>query len=388
MSKLTPEQRLQRAHVQLMRSSQFCMLSGILMLGKNEVVDDVPTAATNGRDKFYGRAFMEHLTEKELNFVVAHENFHVLYQHLTLWKGLYKENPRVANMACDYVINQQIADLDPTRTLVEPPSIGVLLDEKYRGWDSGMVFKDLLNNPPQDDDGQSDGQSGSLDDHDWQSAEGMSEGEAKELAKAVEQAIRQGEILAGKMGGNSPRDLGMIPEPKVDWREQLRDFVNSITSGRDCTTWRRPNRRWLAQDMYMPSAYSESVGPIVIGIDTSASIDQIQINEFLAEIKSIAEDTPPERIHLLYWDTEVAGEEVYEQSEYATLTQSTKPMGGGGTDPTCVKTYVDAMTTKPEIVLMLSDGEVWGEFPDFNVPTIWGMTTDRQAPNATNIKLH
>jgi predicted metal-dependent peptidase len=138
----------------------------------------------------------------------------------------------------------------------------------------------------------------------------------------------------------------------------------------------------------MPSAYSESVGPIVIGIDTSASIDQIQINEFLAEIKSIAEDTPPERIHLLYWDTEVAGEEVYEQSEYATLTQSTKPMGGGGTDPTCVKTYVDAMTTKPEIVLMLSDGEVWGEFPDFNVPTIWGMTTDMQAPNATNIKLH
>jgi predicted metal-dependent peptidase len=287
-------------------------------------------------------------------------------------------------MACDYVINQQIVDLDPRGELVKVPDIGCLLDEKYRGWDSGQVFADLLKNPPDDDGGE--GQS-SLDDHQWDNAQGMSAAEQKEIEQAVDRAIRQGEMLAGKMGGNSPRDIGAIPEPKVNWREQLRDFVSSVTAGRDSTTWRRPNRRWLAQDVYMPSPYSEAVGAMVVGVDTSGSIDQQQINEFLAEIKSITEVTPPERIHLLYWDTDIAAEETYEQGSYASLTDSTKPAGGGGTDPSCVERYVRDMSTKPEIVLMLSDGYIFGDFPNFNVPTIWGMTTDKTAPNATNIKL-
>jgi predicted metal-dependent peptidase len=383
MKNLTPQQRIERSHVQLMRSKQYCMLSGIIMFGKSTVVDDIPTAATDGRDKFYGREFMEQLDEKELNFVVLHENFHVLYKHLTTWQHLYKQNPQVANMACDYVINQHIVDLDPRKELIKIPEVGVLLDEKYRGMDSGQVFADLLK---EQQSGGGQGKS-SLDDHQWDNAQGMSAAEQQEIEQAVDRAIRQGEMLAGKMGGNSPRDIGAIPEPKVNWREQLRDFVSSVTSGRDSTTWRRPNRRWLAQDMYMPSPYSEAVGPMVVGVDTSGSIDQQQINEFLAEIKSITEVTPPERIHLLYWDTDIAAEETYEQGSYASLTDSTKPAGGGGTDPSCVERYVRDMSTKPEIVLMLSDGYIFGDFPDFNVPTIWGMTTDKTAPNATNIKL-
>lgn len=384
MKDLTPQQRIERAHVQLMRSKQYCMLSGIIMFGKSTVVDDIPTAATNGRDKYYGREFMEKLTEKELNFVVLHENFHVLYKHLTTWQHLYKQNPQVANMACDYVINQHIVDLDPRQELIKVPDIGCLLDEKYRGMDSGQVFADLLKNPPEDGEG---GGQGSLDDHQWGDAQSMSAAEQQEIEQAVDRAIRQGEMLAGKMGGNSPRDIGAIPEPKVNWREQLRDFINSVAAGRDSTTWRRPNRRYLAQDMYMPSPYSEAVGPMVIGIDTSGSIDDRQVNEFLAEVQGITENTPPERIHLLYWDTEVAAEETYEQGNYASLTSSTKPAGGGGTDPMCVKKYVDDMPTKPELVLMLSDGYIWGDFPDFNAPTIWGMTTDKTAPNAKNIRL-
>lgn len=388
MSKnLTPQQRIERAHIQLMRSKQFCLLSGIIMLGKSTVVDDVPTAATDGRDKFYGIDFMNKLDEKELNFVVAHENFHVLYKHLTTWQCLNRQNPQLANMACDYVINQQIVDLDPNNEVIKVPDIGCLLDEKYRGWDSGQVFADLLKNPPpQGGDGDGSG-SGSLDEHKWDEAKDMTTEEKEQLSKAVDQAMRQGELLASKMGGTNPREIGAIPEPKVDWREQLRDFVSSVTSGRDSTTWRRPNRRWLANDVYMPSPYSESIGPVVIGVDTSGSISPRILNEFLAEVRSIATDTPPERIHLLYWDTDVAGEEVYEQGMYESLVESTKPAGGGGTDPLCVERYVNDMSTKPDIVLMLSDGYIFGDWPEFGVPTIWGMTSNKQAPNATNIKL-
>lgn len=382
MTNLTPEQRIQRSHVQLMRSPKFAQLSGIMMLGDSKVVDDMPTAATDGWNKMYGRAFISTLNERQLNFVVAHENFHVLFKHLTTWKKLSEENHQLANMACDYVINQMIRDLDPTDELTEIPPCGALLDDQYRGWDAGQVFEHLKKNPPPKGKGGK-----SMDDHQWGEAKQMTDKERAEMEKQIDQAIRQGSIVAGKMNGKTARDIGALPEPKVDWREQLRDFVTSVTSGRDASTWRKPNRRWLAQGMYMPSPYAESIGPVVVGVDTSASISQADIAAFLAEIKSITDTMPPERLHLLYWDTKIAREETYVAGDYAALETSTKPAGGGGTDPRCVQDYVHKMNTRPEFVLMLSDGYV-GNWPNFNLPTMWAMTTNETAPNAVNIKLN
>ena len=422
MAKLTPTQRLERSHIQLMRSKKFARLSGILMLGDSTLKDGVPTAYTNGRDKVYGTEFVGKLDEKEFNFVVVHENFHVAYKHLTTWKHLWKKNRHLANAACDYVINLQISDIDPQREIINLPKIGLLYDERFRGWDTGQVFDYLhkkveekqkqpqqgqqCDNPPQDGESDQQGEqergpidadefaenyargkgNDSLDEHDWVNANDLSPKEREELEQAIDQAIRQGDILAGKLGGGTNREIGALPEPKVDWREQLREFVSGATQGRDSSTWRKPNRRWLAQGQYMPSPYAESIGPVVIGIDTSASIGDEEISSFLAEIKSITDTMPPERLHLLYWDTRVAREETYVAGDYETLEQSTKPAGGGGTDPRCVQGFVHKMGIKPDFVLMLSDGYV-SDWPEFGVPTMWAMTTDQTAPNAVNIRL-
>lgn len=384
MSNLTHEQRLQRSHISLMRSPNFALLSGIILLGTSSVKDGVPTAYTNGRDKVYGREFMDTLDEKQLNFVVAHENFHVLYKHLTTWQKLWQEDAKRANRACDFVINQQILDLDPENAYVRLPDAPPLcLDEKYRGWDAKQVYDDLKQQ--QDEGGGSGGDS--FDEHGFDDAQSMSEQERKELEQAIDQAARQGDILAGKLNGKTNRDIGAIPEPQVDWREQLQDFVQSVCAGRDSSTWRRPNRRWLASGAYMPSPYSESIGPVVVAVDTSASIDNETINQFLSEIVSITEDLPPERIHLLYWDTEVAGEEVYVPGEYESLASSTKPAGGGGTDPGCVKRFVDGMGTKPELVLVLTDGYIYGDWPDFNEPTLWVSTSNHVSPYGKTIHI-
>lgn len=394
MSNLTPEQRLQRSHITLMRSKEFALLSGIILLGESRVKNGVPTAYTDGRDKFYGREFMGTLTDKQLNFVVAHENFHVLYKHMTTWQKLWKEDAKTTNMACDFVINQQIVDLDPNGRMIELPELDLCIDEKYRGWDTKQVYDDLKQqqeDQPDDGDGEegegTEGQ-GSFDEHGFGEAQSMGAEERKELEKAVEQAARQGDILAGKLNGTSSRDIGAIPEPKIDWREQLQDFVQSVVSGRDSSTWRRPNRRWLADGLYMPTPFSESIGPMVVAVDTSASIGPEIINQFLSEIARITETMPPERLHLLYWDSHVAGEEVYMPGEYESLISSTKPMGGGGTDPNCVKSFVDAMSPKPELVLMLTDGCIFGDWPNFNEPTLWVSTTSNTSPYGTTIRLN
>lgn len=370
MNNLTVEQRVQREHVWLMRNPSYCLYSGIIMLGKVEINDEVPTACTNGRDVKYGRAFTDKLTDKELRFVILHENLHKAFRHLTTWKSLYDKNPTLANMACDYVINLMIYDTDKTGTNVAMPK-GGLLDERFRGLDAGTVFRML--ELEQNDGGEGGG--GGFDEHDWDNADGMSDGEKEQLAREVDQALRQGKMLAGKMGANVPRELTDALTPKVDWRAALREFISSICADKDEATWRRPSRRWIGEDVYMPSLIGESIGRIVVGIDTSGSIGEREIGQFLGEVKAICDNVKPDGIDLLYWDTNVCRHEAYDRDQLDQLVQSTKPAGGGGTDPACIPEFINAKRMKPECAVILTDGYVgsWGS--DWPCPTLWGITT-------------
>ena len=70
----TQETRLKKAHVALMRHPETALYSGIMTMGDSTVVDDCPTAYTDGVNKKYGRAFIEKLDDDELRALVVHEN--------------------------------------------------------------------------------------------------------------------------------------------------------------------------------------------------------------------------------------------------------------------------------------------------------------------------
>ena len=374
---LTAEQRIERCHIELMKSPLFVAYSGILMIGKTEVDDNVPTAMTNGRDVKYGRQFVEGLNDPELRGVILHENKHKMYRHLLTWKHLNKQDPQRANMACDYVINIEIVDEGKRSSgFVELPE-GGLYDEKYRGLNSAEVFALL----PQQPKGNGDG----FDEHDWEGAEGLNEAE---LAKEIDQAIRQGAILAGKVGGNVDRSFTDLMSAKVDWKEALREFVSAVSTGKDDSTWRKPNRRWLQHDIYMPSTVSESMGRVVVAIDTSGSIWGDVLNRFISEVASVMQNMNPEQVDLLYWDSEVAGHEVYGLNDADRMTSSTKPKGGGGTSPSCITRYMRKHKIDPVCAIILTDGCVgndWGG--TWNCPTLWVITENIKSPIGQTIKI-
>lgn len=371
MNKLTVEQRIERSHVGLMKHPSFVAYSGVLMVGKVTVSDTFPTAYTNGRDVIYGRKFVDGLSEPELRGLILHETKHKMYRHLTTWQGLWKQNKEVANMACDYVINIEIVDEGKrTNGYVTLPA-GGLYDDKFRNMSSREVFDHLMRNPPPPS-GKRPGNS--FDEHGWEEAQEMSEEEIDKLTKEIDGAIRQGAILAGKVGGNLNRSFTDLMSSEVDWREALREFVSAVASGKDDSTWRRPNRRWLQHDIYMPSTISETMGRLCIAVDTSGSIGGDDINKFLSEVVSVMENVNPELVDLLYWDSNVAGHEVYGQGDGSKLLGSTKPKGGGGTSPSCITEYLNDKNIKPEACLVLTDGYVgsdWGG--DWPCPVLWAI---------------
>ena len=388
---LTPEQRLTKAVVAIMGNPKYVALSGVLMLGDKRIEHDdakCPTAYTNGRDEVYGAGFVGELNDAELRFVILHECYHKLYRHLTTWRHLYDKNAQVANMACDHVINIKIADDNKQDGFAKIPDIGICMDEKYRGWDSASVFQDLMKDAKDQPQGSGGQGSGSFDQHGWDEAQSMSVEEQKALERDIDAAVRQGALAAGKIGSGGDRSLADLLETKVNWREVLRDFVTSFCSGNDYSTWRRPNRRFVASGHYLPSGVSESVGELVLAIDTSGSIGGRELGQFLGEVKGICDTVKPESVRLLYWDTKVCADEKYEQAELSSLTTSTKPAGGGGPNVKCVTAYMAEKQIKPQAVIVLTDGDLYGGWGEWSCPVLWCIVGNKQAKPSVGKYVH
>jgi predicted metal-dependent peptidase len=324
-----------------------------------------------------------------------------MYRHLLIWRHLWKEDAALANQACDYVINCKLVDGDDGEGFIIKPACG-LLDTQYRGLDAGQVYNLLKKEEkekekegePGEGEGEGEpgegepGNSAGMDEHDWEGASERSSAEEQQISREIDDALRQGGILAGKTGSGGSRDVRELLQAKVDWREVLRDYLQQLVVGKDFTSWRRFNRRYLSQDMYMPAGVKEQVGEILIGIDTSGSIGGTFISQFLGEVKSICETLQPEKIRLVYWDTTVCREEVYLMHELDDLIRTTKPSGGGGTDPRCVTQYMEKKNVKPECIVMLTDGDVGSWGGEWSVPVLWCVLNNKSASPTTGQVVH
>ena len=382
-----------------MGNPKYVALAGVLMIGEKGIKDDCPTAYTNGRDDYYGRAFVDGLTDSEFRFLILHETYHKLFKHLTTWEHLYKDDPKLANMACDYVINLMISDENRDLFAVMPKdaegnNIG-LLDEKFRNMDTAQVYKILKQDQEQNgsDASNTPNEGAGLDEHDWEGAQEMDADEQRELAQEIDQAIRQGALTAGKVGSGGNRAIDQLLQPEVNWREVMREFITETCRGTDDSTWRQPSRRHMAMGILRPSGITERVGELVIAIDTSGSIGQQELTKCLSEIKGVCDTVKPESVRILYWDTKVCSEEVYGDVAGACgsleqLTQTTKPKGGGGTNVQCVPDHIQANNINAQAVIVLTDGYLGGDWGAWTMPLLWGILDNKSARPTIGKTLH
>ena len=400
VSKLPAEKRIELVHVSLMREKSFAFFAGMFMVGSTKVVEDKITAGTNGRDTWYGREFVDALTDKELAFLIMHENMHKCYRHLTTWKALDDINRNITNAACDFVINVQLYDMDPEEKFLAFPRSKAtgeregLFDEQYRGMDTKQVFDILIkkkkekggsgrgrkvkgdgngtNRQPVDMFDDEDGDVG-FDNHDWDGAKQLSEEEKKQLDREVEQAIRQGGIYAGKFGGNTPREIGELLNPKVNWKDVLQRFARSNIRDRDSISWRKAHRNFLWQDIILPSILGKRVKYLLLGMDTSGSVAGPLLTDFLSEMNGLVKSVGIDRLDIVYWDAEIQAHEIF-TGGVKDIVHRTSPKGGGGTNPDVVVDLIVEKQLKPDAIIMLSDGymhtnkEKWAVITK---PTLW-----------------
>lgn len=334
----------------------------------------VPVMGTDGANLFYNADAVSKMSQPETIGVVMHEVLHCAFQHM--WRRHHR-NANKWNQACDYVINSII--LEQRYSLPK----GRLWNSKYNGMSAEEVYEKLPNDESSNKGAGSDGWDfgSSLDPSvpNPETGKRQSASAAAAASKDWEIATKQAAHIA-KQRGLLPGSIGTLVEellqPQIPWRQQLWRFFNQRKPDR--ISWNKPNRRLIAQGIYMPSKRFIPTGDVVIAVDTSGSISDEELQIFASEIKEIHKALQPKKMWVADVDTEIH-DRVKEYTQYDE-PQFTY-VGRGGTDFEPVFQWVKENNINPDALVYLTDGYApWPkEIP--NYPVLWVITNHDVKPD-------
>ena len=354
------EGKLLKAKIELMTRSAF--RSTIALSMQHIITNATKTADVNGAIIRYNPEFLKGQTIAQFAGLMAHECWHVAFQHLAR-RG--DRCPIIWNCAGDYIINHML-----TKAGFEIPT-GGLLDKKYDSdWSTDKVYDDLIKEGK-----DYDTESLMLD---LREGEGGGKGkDGLELDSKVTNIIvraRTQAQMSGKAAGEIPDEIErMIDEllnPKLPWPIILHKFLDQRV--REEYSWARKNRRYPS-DTYMPSLHSYGLGHLTFAIDTSGSIDDEELQEMLSEIKGIQQVFNPERMTVIDCDSEI--HQVYEVDQNTDIMSLTFH-GGGGTRFQPVLDYVAEHPTQALIYFTDLYGE--SDLDPVNYPVLWICNSDHE----------
>ena len=321
------------------------------------------TAATDGRTIFFNREFFEPLSVKQVEFVIAHEILHNVFDHMGRREG---RDPKIFNIAADYCVNGQLVRDHIGDHKIE--GIKIFHEPKYYGMGAEEVY-DKIYDEMDEEELNALGQL--LDDHiDWgENGKDGQPGYSKEELKQIRDEIREATIAAAQAAGagNTPASIQRMikdfTEPKMNWREIIRQQIQSTI--KNDYSFMRPNRKGWHMSAILPGTNYDETIDICVGIDMSGSIGEEQAKDFLTEIKGIMQEYKDFKVKVWCFDTKVYNEQDYdgycmdEFDEYEV-------MGGGGTEFDANWEYMKEHNINPKKFIMFTDGYPWGSWGDEN----------------------
>ncbi|GAB6042395.1 vWA domain-containing protein [Endothiovibrio diazotrophicus] len=375
------------------------------------------TTATDARAFYYNRDYIDALSPRQTQFALAHEALHCALSHFA------RRQHRVRHLwdiACDYAINPLLI-----KDGLSPPPDALHLTE-FEEMTAEEIYPCLEENDNQqthdlhlydaDEEGQGSGEgdprsgSGSPQQQDGggnqgADGEGSSEGDGngersggarrppplglderdqlaiqwgQRMAGAAQQALQ-----AGKLSGAMARLVDHLLQPQLPWRMLLARYLAGIA--REDYNYLRPSGRREGPAIY-PSLRSSQLNVVVV-IDTSGSINDDEMAEFLSEVNALKGQVRA-RVELHGCDAELdpRGPWSFEPWEPLRLPEALR--GGGGTRFTPIFSYVDLQGNTPDLLLYFTDAD--GDFPEQepHYPVLWLVKGRRKVPWGQRIQLN
>jgi len=350
---------------------------GLLLLNLNkEWSDKVPTAGVGlegiNYKLYINPEFWSTLTTDHKKGLLQHELMHIAFFHITEYKHL--KDHELANIAQDIEINQKIdANLLPPEgcTLDKFSDYGLLPNEGTN------IYYDKLTKESQKGPGNSPQGGQSLLDaireaidngtmkvtgqgsnnmqvpqHDWDDFEDLTDTQQKLIDKQLEVMLTEVVDQVQKMRGTVPANvlqrleaLKQIEPPKFNWRAYLRRYIGNSSKNSVRKTKRKQSKRFELDFGIKIQEHSH----ILIAIDSSASVSDDEIYEFMNEIHHMYKCGHD--FTLVFADTQMQEPIKYRPSLPIEIKKR------GGTDFNPVVDYYLQYRKKYTTLIYLTDGE-------------------------------
>jgi len=335
--------------------------------------DWCPTAATNGRNFYYNVDFVKKLSEKKLEFLFAHEILHCVFDHF----GRAGSRDRMlCNIAQDYAVNQILVDERIGEKITE---VKICLDPKFRGLAWEEIYDILYDKAEKitmpelmkqlgdlldehiNEDGSGPGKEGEGKD----GKPGMSKEDAQRIKDEIKEAMVQAAAAAGagKVPAAIQRMIKDMTEPKMNWREIVRQDIQSLV--KNDYSFTRPNRKAMHSGAVLPGMKNDVTIDVAIAIDMSGSIGEEDATIFLSEIKGIMDQYQDFGIDIWCFDTDIYNHQRITHDNADDLLDYV-PEGGGGTDFMANWEFMKDQGITPKKLIMFTDGYPCGEWGDEN----------------------
>ena len=326
---------------------------------------DLPTAGVSKHNINYQLAINEEfwtgLSDDHKMGLLKHELLHIAFGHLVSFSSF--SNKKLANVAMDMEINQYIEaswlpeggiNIDDYTDIQLDRKAGCryyydqllrLQDEKDKNGSTGdQAMDNLLDNIA----------SGDIPDHStWEEFEDMSEAEKKLIEKQVQKILQDAKEQTVKKRGNVPGEieglivLDEVTKAKFDWKGYLRRFTGTSTKIFTKKIRRKENHRYEDN----PGLKIKMRQHMLLAIDTSGSVSNEELSEFMNEIHHIHKAGVD--ITIVQCDTSIRSIEAYKGKN------DLKVHGRGGTEFDPVLDYYNANIGKYTSLVYFTDGECY-----------------------------
>jgi len=390
----------------------------VLRLPMNAAKPDwCPTTATDARAFYYNPAYIEELSMDQTQFMLAHEALHCALSHFARRQHRIRHR---WDLACDYAINPLLIDdglKPPPNALHMPLYKGMTAEEIYpliedkddsetldkhayddrdnqsTGRGDGLREDQLSERPspqapPQAGDQGKDARAQAQSESDAGGAsqpEPLDPGERETLnvqwqqrmAGAAQQALRH-----GKLGGELARMIDHLLQPQLPWRMLLARYMTALA--RDDYSYTRPSRR--EGDFILPTLRSHQLD-LVVAVDTSGSIKDSEMEEFVNEI-DVLKGQVRARVTLLPCDAKVCEGAPWIFEPWEEFKRPEEVRGGGGTSFLPVFEWVERAGIHPDLLVYFTDAQ--GSFPpnEPHYPVIWLIKGKSAVPWGRRIQLN
>ena len=318
--------------------------------------DDIEAFKSDGKKLEYNSEYMQKLELSEMEFILANGAMHASLSHES------RKNNRSSwlwQMATDMAINDMLVEngLDmPYGAEYRKRFAGLYAEEIYEELKADILRDDEdLEYEADNLDDVEDKKDDTQKEQKQQSKEELQEEILQEQLLAQQAiALLEKEFKKGETPSSIERFFKMDYFGKIDWREELKSAIDRYF--RDDYTLLPPSKKLLSYGIYLPSSISQTFR-LVVAVDSSGSVDEEMLNQFLSEVNFLMSLVQNYQIELLVCDDKIHSHKTF----YTGDSLEVELKGGGGTDFVPVFKFVEDNFDDVKLLLYFTDLE--GKFP-------------------------